>query len=197
MTEIVAAAARTNAELMADCARLGYLDGVVVDLTYGRGRFWTHHRPTELVAFDLDPACAVTVADCRALPLRRSSVDVAVFDPPYKGNGTSTGRGASNLDAGYGVASYRPAAERLSLILDGVSEALRVARRFVLVKCQDQITSGHLEPQTFLIWRRATELGAELVDLLHVLGARRQPPGRRQVHARRNYSTLLVLAVAS
>ena len=38
----------------------------------------------------------------------------------------------------------------------------------------------------------ARALGLELVDVLHVQGYRKQPPGRRQIHARRDYSTALV-----
>ena len=196
---VLAVAERDNADLMADCARLGYLDGLVVDVTYGLGRFWTKHRPDLFLAYDLDPARAVDgveLADCRQLPLHDQSVDSVVFDPPYKLNGTSTGQGVAASDAAYGVAGgYVPARDRHALLLDGTSEALRVARRYVLVKCQDQISSSKYHPQTFLVWERARSHGAELVDLLHVVGGRAQPPGRRQVHASRNYSSLLVFEV--
>ena len=197
---VLAVAERDNADLMVDCARLGYLDGLVVDVTYGLGRFWTKHRPDLFFAYDLDPARAVDGverADCRHLPLHDRSVDTVVFDPPYKLNGTSTGKGAAASDAAYGVAGrYVPAAERHALLLDGTSEALRVARRYVLVKCQDQISSSRYHPQTFLVWRHAVTRGAGLVDLIHVVGGRPQPPGRRQVHSSRNYSSLLVFEVA-
>jgi hypothetical protein len=52
----VAAAKRwpTNAHLIADVARLGYLDGRVIDVTYGEhGGFWKVWRPEHLVAHDL------------------------------------------------------------------------------------------------------------------------------------------------
>lgn len=191
--EILAADTRSNGSLMADCARLGYLGGIVCDMTYGMGRFWIDYRPEHLIAYDIDEACGVGVADFRSLPLADKSVDTAVFDPPYKANGTSTGFGPSALDAGYGVDKYRTANDRLTLMYEGLAEALRIARRYVLVKCQDQITSGKLEPQTYHMWEFATYNGARMVDLLHVLGSRPQPPGTRQVHARRNYSSLLVL----
>lgn len=47
--------------------------------------------------------------------------------------------------------------------------------------------------QTIEFTNHAVGLGSRLVDQLHLPSYRPQPAGRRQVHARRNYSTLLVL----
>ena len=193
---IQAIAQRTNAELMAQCAELGYLPGTVLDMTYGLGAFWRDHKPRDLIAMDLYAIPNVWIdvqANATCLPLADAAVDTAVFDPPYKLNGTSTDIGPSMLDRRYGVhGSYTPAAVRHALLLDGTSEALRVARRYVLVKCADQISSGRYNPQTFMVWQRAIEHGWTMVDLLHVVGGREQPSGTRQLHARRNYSSLLV-----
>lgn len=46
----------TNADLIADVAKLGYLDGPVLDTTYGEGTFWKMWRPNDLTACDIDPA---------------------------------------------------------------------------------------------------------------------------------------------
>lgn len=191
---VIAAAARTNADLMADCATLGYLDGSVLDLTYATGRFWRKHRPFFLVTNDIDVEMdADRHLDATCTGLEAKSFDTVVFDPPYKLNGTSTGKGPAASDVGYGVGGpYVTAAGRHGLLVDGTVEALRLARRFVLVKCMDQICSGSYHPQTFIAYQAAVATGARLVDQLHVLGGRAQPNGRRQVHARRNYSTLLV-----
>lgn len=57
MTAVLSIGERTtNAELMADCAALGYLDGHVLDATYGLGNFWTTFAPAQFTACDLDPA---------------------------------------------------------------------------------------------------------------------------------------------
>lgn len=189
---INAVATRDNALLMAECAELGYLNGTVLDATYGLGAFWKRWQPDHLIRLDRFTK-ADLVADARRLPFRNYSIDSVVYDPPYKLNGTSTGFGPSALDARYGVASgYRSIAEKHALLLDGTVEALRVAKRFVLVKCADQIASGKYNPQTFMVWERAVSHGATLVDLLYVVGGREQPPGTRQLHARRNHSALLV-----
>jgi hypothetical protein len=197
---VLAVVERDNADLMVDCHRLGYLDGSVLDVTVGvKAGFWRRWRPADLTTNDVLPTISADHHhDATALPFGDASFDSVVFDPPYKLNGTSTGRGASASDADYGVGGqYVPARDRHALLLDGTAEALRVARRYVLVKCQDQISSGRYNPQTFLVWDLARSRDADLVDLLHVVGGRPQPPGRRQLHAARNYSSLLVFRAPS
>lgn len=82
-----------------------------------------------------------------------------------------------------------------SLVLAEVARVVR-HRGLVLVKCQDYITSGRLWPGTHHTTTRGLELGLRLVDRLEYLTSPRpQPSGRRQVHARRNLSTLLVWEV--
>ena len=62
-----------------------------------------------------------------------------------------------------------------------------------MAKCMDQVCSGRVHWQTHMMAAHAEALGCRLVDSILVLGEREQPSGRRQVHVRRNYSTLLVL----
>ena len=199
MSEVMAIGARrNNAELMLDCQQLGYLDGLVLDATYGLGRFWSLTIDLPHAAIDLDPARDVTVADFRQLPFAANKFDTVVLDPPYKLNGTSTGKGVSASDADYGVSGkYVNVAQRHGLICDGIVECLRVTKPggYLLAKCQDQVCSGRVHWQTHIFTRHAAARGAMLVDMLHVQGHREQPPGRRQLHARRDYSTLLVLQV--
>jgi DNA modification methylase len=193
MSAVLAIGERTNnAELMRDCAELGYINGHVLDMTYGLGRFWKLYRPERLLTNDLDRK---TDADMHRnftrLPLRSNVFDTVVFDPPYKLNGTG---GSHPSDQGYGVANNDTVEERMSLIFAGVKEANRVCRQkgHVLVKCQDQVVSGKKVWQTWLITDTAQRIGLRLVDQLHVRSYRPQPQGRRQVHARGDYSTLLV-----
>jgi hypothetical protein len=188
---------RNNAELMADCHRLGYLPEAVLDVTYERGRFWKQHRPAELVACDIDPDCGVIVADFTALPFPDSSFATVVLDPPYKLNGTSTGRGPSAADARYGVGgSYRSVAVKHRLIQDGIIECARVTSRFLLVKCEDQVCNGVKHWQARIFANTAERVGLRLRDMLHVAGYRKQPEGRNQEHAHSDYSTLLVFEVS-
>lgn len=192
-------ARRTNAALVLDCVELGYLNEefVTLDPTWGLGAFWRAWRPANLVACDLDPSKSPLgqPVDFTALPFGNESFDRVVFDPPYKLNGTSTGAGCSASDAAYGVAHRASRTRRHDLAEQGITECVRVLRPdgMLLVKCQDQVNSGKKRWQTIEFSQHAQRLGCELVDQLHVFSHRPQPANRRQLHARQNYSTLLVL----
>jgi hypothetical protein len=192
---------RNNAELIADCARLGYLnlDGAVLDATYGLGRFWQKVRPALLVASDLDVTRSPIghSVDFTALPWGDDTFDDGVFDPPYKLNGTG---GSHASDDAYGVATAGVRwQDRMQLCRDGITEYVRVIKPggHLLVKCQDQVCSGQVRWQTHDFTAHAEQLGCRLIDALHLPSYRAQPEGRSQRHARRNYSTLLVLEVVA
>jgi len=137
--------------------------------------------------------------DFRDLPEVDGAYDVAVFDPPYVCVGGRTTTGLPDMHDRYGLTDApRTPAGVQALIDDGLAEVARVVRHrgLVLVKCQDYITSGRLWPGTHHTTTRGLELGLRLVDRLEYLTSPRpQPSGRRQVHARRNLSTLLVWEV--
>lgn len=183
----------SNAELIADCARLGYLreEWRTLDPTYGYGTFWKLWAPKRLVATDLDPRKSRRdPVDFTAMPWSDRSFDAVVFDPPYKLNGTPDGAG---VDERYGVHKPTDWRERMALIRKGIEECTRVLRDgYLLLKCQDQVCSGKVRWQTLDFTRHAEFLGLGLVDRFDFLSYRPQPNGRRQVHARRNSSSLLV-----
>lgn len=181
----------TNAQAIADAASLGLLDGTVLDATVGLGAFWSKWRPARLVTNDIDVDIAADLhADARALPFAARAFDVVVFDPPYAYRGTS--RLAS--DRRYGLARrYAPAAEVDALLFAGTTEALRVARRYALVKCEDQAVSGRYRPQRHCLLGHAEGLGARVVGELHVYSPRVQPGGKRQCNVWASASTLVVL----
>lgn len=192
----------TNADLVHAVVRLGHLrpDDQVIDLTYGRGGWWRKGEPDHLTK--LTPP-----ADFRATGYDDGAFDVVCFDGPYRLNGTPD---LGDFDARYGIDEAMTWQAKHQLLRDGIDEALRLARPRtgrrggrVLVKCQDQVCSGQVRWQTREFASHAEgyamEAGvptrrARLVDMLHLMRpVRPQPAGRRQVHARRNYSTLLIL----
>lgn len=185
----------TNSALIADCARLGYLrsEWKTLDCTWGYGMFWKDWQPTELVGVDIDPDKARDLtADFTALPFPDRSFDSVVFDPPYKLNGTPDRE--DQMDERYGVHEVTNWKARMTLIRDGLKECERVLRDgYLLLKCQDQVTCGKVRWQTIEFTNYAATLGLGLVDRFDFLSYRPQPMGRRQVTARRNASTLLVL----
>lgn len=140
---------RNNAELIEDVARLGYLDGTVLDVTYGEGAFWRRYTPPGLLTNDLHkPNPTGLHDDYRALTFESNAVDVVVFDPPYKLNGTPA-MGA--MDDRYGTGQRRTRDEILDEIVAGALEGLRVTRRHLLVKVQDQVEGGQVRWQTDIV----------------------------------------------
>lgn len=185
----------TNGHLIADIARLGYLQRELptLDPTYGRGVFWRIWKPDTLVVHDLK----LDGVDFRRLPEDNESFPQVVFDPPYKLNGTPV-LGAQ--DERYGTdAPYESIYEDAHLMHQGFLQCVRVLapRGTLLVKCQDQVVSGKMAWQTdwYTSWAHDLRHHVKLrkVDRFDMLGGgRAQPPGRRQVHARERPSTMLV-----
>jgi len=189
----------TNADLIVSCHRLGYLrdDWATLDPTWGLGRFWVKWAPKTLVGSDLESTKSPSLVSEDATCLRHddNSFMAVVLDPPYKLNGTPDRGGPASSDPDYGVDG--PAVrwqDRHRLIRNMISEASRICGTHgtVLLKCQDQVCSGKIRWQTIEFTEHAESCGLRLVDQLLLEGARKQPEGRRQIHARRNYSSLLV-----
>lgn len=185
----------TNAHMIVDCVRLGYLrsDWLTLDPTYGLGTFWRLWQPKTLVKADLythDITKGIDQLDFTRMPeIPDNWFDAVVYDPPYKLNGTP-----SPEERRYGVQVPTRWQDRMTLIRDGVTECARVTKRrgFLLVKCMDQVVSGKVVWQTDEITRWAKLAGMTKVDRLDFLTDPRPQPHARQIHARRNYSTLLI-----
>lgn len=186
---------RTNADMIADAVvPLGYLheDWVTLDPTYGYGKWWTRWKPRELVGSDLDLSkspIGISV-DFTDMPWPDRSFQAVAYDPAYKLNGTPT----AQKDERYGVHVVATRAEREATMLAGLTECERVLgpEGFLLVKCQDMVNGGRVRWQTDDFTRHARSLGLDKVDALLFQSHRPQPVGRRQLTARRNYSTLLI-----
>ena len=178
---------------------LGYLRNAdrILDPTFGQGTFWRRWQPLEgdVIASDLFTHVdqhwddmAIHDWDFTDLYHDDRTFDACTFDPPYKLNGTP-----SEPDIRYGVHVPRTISERHELIMSGIQECARVTKRHLLIKCMDQVSSGRVQWQTRIFADYAETCDFHLIDMLHLVGSRAQPSGRRQVHARRNYSTMLVL----
>lgn len=184
---------RTNAQLIADVARLGYVGPSVLDLSYGLGAFWTDWRPDKLVANDLNPDKGDHSIDVTGDPpdewLER--FDTTVWDGPYRMCGTP---GHHQYSDRYGIDRYLSIPERLDLLRAGVTfaAACTVDGGTVLVKCQDQVSSKRKIWQTITLVDHAAERGLRFVDRFDLTSPRRAQPSGRQEHSRSNTSQLLV-----
>lgn len=184
----------SNAHLIADVARLGYLEGHVVDVTYGKhAGFWKVWQPERFTAHDLNHLDGVDFTD---LPEPDDFFDALVIDGPYKLNGTDT----DEMAVRFGVERSATPQERHDLISAGIREAGRVVKLggHLLVKCQDQINSGRFWAQTKIFTDAAEDAGFVQVDRFDLIGHARPQPmeGREQEHAHGRGSTLLVFIKA-
>ena len=184
----------TNGHLISDVAKLGYLDGAVLDLSYGHGNFWNEWSPERLVANDLDSNKGEHSWDVRHLvPCHwESAFQATVWDGPYRLSGA---RDLGSFDERYGTGRPATIKETMSLLRAGLRFGLVTTETggYVLVKCQDQVSSGKKVWQTRMLANYGEANGSRLVDQFHfVNNSRPQPHGRRQVHSRSNTSTLLV-----
>lgn len=186
----------TNAHLIADCARLGYLRPTdrVLDPTYGKGTFWKVWKPDALTASDgiASKSPLGRAVDVRHLPWPDKYFDSSVYDGPYKLNGTSRPEDEF-VDERYGVHEKARWQDRMALLADGTVECARVTERHLLVKCQDQVVSGKKRWQTTWVTEAAEKAGFGLVDRFDFPSYRPQPmEGRTQRTAHVCSSQLLV-----
>jgi tRNA G10 N-methylase Trm11 len=182
-----------NGPLLAAAAQLWIApDDLVMDVTYGRGRFWTRYRPRHLVTHDI----TIDGVDFRHLPEGSSSVDVIVFDPPYIAQGGRETSTIPDMLDRYGLVDVpKTVPEVNQLIADGIQEATRVLRPKgrLLVKCMDYVCSGRLVLGRHHVVTTALGIGLEQVDeFVHYSGTGPQSTWERQLHSRRAHSFLCV-----
>lgn len=204
MADVVLAAKAwpSNAELIADVAKLGYLrsSDCVLDPTWGDGVWWKAWCPGWLVT-------TPEGSDFRALPYADDLFDAVAFDPPYVSPGGRLTSGMTAMYERYGILDCpRTPAELQAMMNLGLAECARVVapstkrkldpfepNGVILMKCQDYVSSGKLWPGTYYTLKAAESYGLVLEDRFEFLGGvRPQPGGRPQQHARRNLSSLFV-----
>lgn len=196
---LAATAWPTNAHMILDVVRLGYLtdSDFLLDPTYGKGKWWTRWREPD-VAHDL-----ATGVDFRQLPEADGTFDSVAFDPPYVAMGGRKTTGIPEFFESYGLTDAPKRPSELQEMNDaGLRECLRVVKKkgIVVVKTQDYVTSGKLYPGTHYTLTAALAMGFKLEDRLEHIGHSRAQPKRTrkdgkpvvQQHARRNLSTLFV-----
>ncbi len=89
MTVLAVKRWKTNAELIVDAQRLGYIKGLVFDATPGyEGLWWKYVQDIPGIVIRRNWR---GLSDFRNLPYDRYTFDTVAFDPPYKLNGNPDG----------------------------------------------------------------------------------------------------------
>lgn len=199
---------KSNADLILDCSRIGYIrrDDIVLDPTYGKGVWWKKFKPITLIRHD---KYVLDGIDFRHLPEEDESVHVVAFDPPYVSPGGRETTTIPEFHDRFGMQTTpTDPAENVEMALAGIKEAHRVLmprRRgrggILIVKAQDYITSGKFFDGVYRVERYCKEeLGLKQVDRMEMLTSGSRQPERtrkdgrpsKQQHFRRNISTMLV-----
>jgi hypothetical protein len=182
----------SNGVLIAAVARLGYLNGPVLDLTFGRGAWWTRYQPNELTEY---------VGDFTATGIVAGSVPVICYDPPYISTGSRATSSIPDFYDRYGVGEFSGWQAVRKLMEAGLDECARILapRGWLLMKCMNYVESGRRVWNVHHFADHGRALGLELVDeFVHVTGGGAQPSTnldgspREQRHARQVHSDLLV-----
>ena len=197
MTVLAAHTWPDNASLIADVWSLyGFDDAIVLDPTWGRGLWWKKVTPKNLIRHDKYKLDGVDFT--QRLPEAPESIDIVAFDPPYVSVGGRKTTGLPEMHDRYGLTDAAKSPYLLQCDINiGISNCYRVLKPggLLWVKCQDYISSGKFWPGTYntQLFCLERHRSFEQIDRFEMVGSpRSQPPNRRQVHARRNLSTLLI-----
>jgi tRNA G10 N-methylase Trm11 len=182
-----------NEDLFVTVMQLYAKDGMkIADVTYGNGNFW---NKIDTRKYQFFPSDLKTGVDFRFLPYKITSLDMIVFDPPYMHGSPAPIREEfdktydNNHKGGWGTEYV------YSLYQQGIDECFRVLKNkgLLLVKCQDQVSSGKNKFDHIVIYNMAMKLGM-LAEDLFVLTRIGNPMMRHsyQQHARKNHSYLWV-----
>lgn len=205
----------TSAQVIEDIFTIHGRPGMrVLDLTWGRGTFWSwtwEQAQVELYGADLYTKPSpedlehltgwVPELDCRDAPhlFGAKTFDVVVFDPPFSAIGPSSDKGegdeewskrygSSRVDGG--PKNYDQVAE---LAVAGVQAACELAKELVIVKCQAVTESSLYRDTPFLVKETMLKSGWHCEDQVSLYNHKRpQPPGRRVLHFRSVLSQFII-----
>ena len=162
---------------------------VIVDTTYGGGRFWTR----EVIGIDRNPQRAHTLcADYTMLPFRDASVDVLAFDPPHIPDSGKPRQKA--MGEQYTIVWGQHSIEQT--MWGFVWEAVRVLKKngIVIAKLSDQVERGKKRWQCRQFANMCEEAGLTVCD--RCIKVRPRPmcqPWTTQRHVWNRHSEFIVV----
>lgn len=189
---------RHNGDLVWAVAALGWMPGPVIDLTFGRGRFWKSWRPEDFTTNDLNPDRGADLAhDYTSLPSElHGRFRTVVFDPDYKDTGTAS-KLSDNADYGVSGRVGMGSTGRMDKVLAGATQAALVAEvgGWVHVKCQNQTARFRFNDHAGRVVAHLEGLGLRHVAEWQFVNGSPRPHSGATVTPRNNTSQLLSFRV--
>lgn len=191
MTEVLVAQRwRDNAELIQAVFEMHvfpHIEGrppFVLDVTYGRGKWWKwvgDFGPNGIMLMHHD--LKTDGIDYRKLPEVDNFFDVVAFDPDYIAPGGRKTSTIPEFNDRYGLkGSYETPADLQVYINEGLTECARVVKPqgLILVKCMNYISSGHPVLGEVDTINHGRSLGLKVHDIFRpIFDPGPQPPDRR------------------
>lgn len=191
MTVTAATKWASNADMILDVVELGYIRPTdrVIDLTFGRGKWWTKYQHPGVFTANIDPDCPPNEMPSMPWICRDfrdlgdidayGPFDVVVFDPPYVSMGGRASSGLPDFMDRFGLENAATTPELLQQDNNrGLAEAYRICKPhgLVLAKCAPYISSGVRKEGDWWTRDAALELGFTVEDMLIHLGDVRAQP---------------------
>ena len=181
--------------IIKDIMTLYIPQGFDVDITYSKGNFYKNGVPQPKLKFDIEPQTEDTIrADAKSLPLMDSSVNSIMFDPPF-----AVGYTKSNPSGIIGgrFSGFPYITDLWKWYDEVLAECYRVLTigGYMVIKCQDTVSSGRNHFSHVHIMNRVQELGMKNVDLFILTAANRIIGHNHHVqkHARKFHSYFIVV----
>lgn len=184
-------------EILSWIIRLYCPRGFDLDATYSKGAFYKV-IPQAKIKMDLNPGPGIIPSNVRALPLKPSCLETAIFDPPFLGaSPVKTGIPGSNIISSR-FGHYRNFDELWRMYRAALDEFYRVLspRGVLVVKCQDGINDHKQHFSHVELINYALHIGFYAIDLFILLSRSVIIGGnhQRQEHARKAHAYFLVFS---
>lgn len=184
-------------EILQGIMQLYVPDGFECDVTYGSGQFYKSIPEPEL-KFDIDPQREDVIKACSgSLPVRDSSLQSIMFDPPFLTYVRAGREGNGKMIMARQFAGYWRYDELEDHYKATFKEAFRALKKggVLTVKCQDIIHNHKMHCTHANVIQWCSDAGLRLADLFVLPAKNRLPsPNRKgtQKHARIFHSYFLV-----
>ena len=176
-------------EILLNILKLYKIDRFEIDPCYSKGNFYKGEVPEPAHAFDIEPKDPdIIQSDARDLPFIMNSVESIIFDPPFlatKGPSLRLADASNQILKRFSVFPTEPELFKFYWQCLQHFYDILMPKGFLIVKCQDKVSSGKQYFSHIYIHNMAMELGFYPKDLfvLHNKSKMIGKWGGNQVHA--------------